>query len=113
IEQRAAQIKSTIDNDPNADITSLNVEIDGLNQAKENIQDKQNNNVSQRGFNPITGMNFQQRNVPTENIFESAEYRSAFYKTLLGQKLDDVEQRTFNQAMEQQETERRADNFNT
>ncbi|WP_449354403.1 phage major capsid protein [Virgibacillus natechei] len=116
IESRAAQIKGTIDNDPNADVTSINVEIEGLNQAKENIQDKQNgdDDMTERSqFNPITGMNFNQNQVPTENIFESAEYRSAFYKTMLGQKLDDVETRTFNQAMEKQEAEHRADAFNT
>ena len=37
IETRAAQIKGTIDNDPNADVTTLNIEIEGLNQAKQNI----------------------------------------------------------------------------
>ena len=42
IETRAAQIKGTIDNDPNADVTKLNIEIEGLNQAKQNIQDKSN-----------------------------------------------------------------------
>lgn len=118
IEKRAAQIKSVIDTDPNADITSINIEIDGLNQAKQNVQDKANNQPGskgeQRSFNPITGMNLNQQNtVPTENIFESTEYRNAFYKTMLGQKLTDIEARTFNKAMEQQETERRADAFNT
>src|SRR5699024_7227528 len=116
IETRAAQIKGTIDSDPNADITTLNIEIEGLNEAKENIQDKQGDDeMNQRGqFNPITGTNFNQgQNIPTENVFESAEYRSAFYKTMLGQSLNDVEERTFNQAMDQQEKENRADKFNT
>lgn len=40
IERRAAEIKGTIETDPNADITSLNIEIAGLNQAKENQQSK-------------------------------------------------------------------------
>src|SRR5699024_7409101 len=103
-------------NDPNADITTLNIEIEGLNEAKENIKDKQNgdDNMDQRNqFNPITGTNFKQEQVPTENVFESPEYRSAFYKTMLGQPLNDVEERTFNHAMDQQETEKRADQFNT
>ena len=41
IERRAAEIKGTIETDPNADIMSLNMEISGLNQAKQNIKDKQ------------------------------------------------------------------------
>src|SRR5699024_7794140 len=116
IETRAAQIKGTIDNDPNADITTLNIEIEGLNEAKENIKDKQNgdDNMDQRNqFNPITGTNFKQEQVPSENVFESPEYRTAFYKTMLGQSLNDVEERTFNVAMDQQDAERRADAFNT
>lgn len=112
IEKRAAQIKGTIDNDPNADVTKLNIEIEGLNQAKQNIQDKSNGATEQRSFNPITNMNFTRQNeVPKENIFGSNEYRSAFFKTMLGQKLSDVEQRTFNRAMEQQDIEHRADSF--
>lgn len=112
IETRAAQIKGTIDNDPNADVTKLNIEIEGLNQAKQNIQDKNNEATEQRSFNPITNMNFTRQNeVPKENIFGSNEYRSAFFKTMLGQKLSEVEQRTFNRAMEQQDIEHRADSF--
>ena len=112
IETRAAQIKGTIENDPNADVTKLNIEIEGLNQAKQNIQDKNNEATEQRSFNPITNMNFTRQNeVPKENIFGSNEYRSAFFKTMLGQKLSDVEQRTFNRAMEQQDIEHRADSF--
>ncbi|PEW67198.1 phage major capsid protein [Bacillus cereus] len=125
METRAAQIKGTVDTDPNADITAINIEIEGLQQAMTNSKEKQtqaqnqtppaNEGTAQRSqFNPITGMNFnQQQTVPTENIFGSTEYRNAFYKTMLGQKLTDVETRTFNKAMEIQESERRADAFNT
>ncbi|MEW9675261.1 phage major capsid protein [Lentibacillus sp. L22] len=112
IEKRAAEIKGTIDNDPDADVTAINVEIEGLNEAKKNIQDKQKNGdgeMDQRSFNPITGMSFKNEQVPTDNIFESAEYRSAFFKTMLGQDLSEVEQRTFNTAMNEQ----RASGFNT
>ncbi|MHA4176377.1 phage major capsid protein [Bacillus cereus] len=123
MEARAAQIKGTVDTDPNADITSINIEIEGLQQAMTNSKEKQTQNqtpptnegTAQRSqFNPITGMNFNQgQQVPTENIFESTEYRNAFYKTMLGQKLTDIETRTFNRAMEIQEAEHRADAFNT
>ncbi|PEQ65544.1 phage major capsid protein [Bacillus cereus] len=125
MEARAAQIKGTVDTDPNADIAAINIEIEGLQQAMTNSKEKQtqaqnqtppaNGGTAQRSqFNPITGMNFnQQQTVPTENIFGSTEYRNAFYKTMLGQKLTDIETRTFNRAMEIQEAEHRADAFNT
>lgn len=112
IEKRAQEIGGIIDTDPTADVASLNIELDGLKEAKLNIEQRSQNPTG--NFNPITGTSFQQNNeVPTENVFESAEYRSAFYKTMLGQNLTDIEQRTFNHAMDQQETERRADAFNT
>ncbi|WP_301420243.1 phage major capsid protein [Mammaliicoccus lentus] len=119
IETRAGQIRGTISNDPEADITKLNIEIEGLNQAKENIKDKEQEsmtkeNIEQRSYNPITGTQIKgQHEVPQDNIFGSAEYRSAFYKKMLGQNLNDIEQRTFNTAMEQQEVEHRADSFSS
>lgn len=106
IEKRAAEIKGTIETDAAADVTSLNVEIAGLNQAKENIQER--NNPQGGSFNPITGMNFEQRAV-VGDVIDSAEYRSAFYKTLLGQDLTEPEKAAYNRAM----TEKRADAFST
>lgn len=115
IETRAGEIKGTIENDPEADITKLNVEIEGLNQAKANIQDKGNNegkgdgNVQQRSYNPITGGQIKgQQELNKDTIFESNEYRSAFFKTMLGQDLSNLEQRAFNTA---QEVESRAEGF--
>lgn len=114
IEKRAAEINGIIDTDPEADITKLNIEIEGLKQAKENIKEKEDDNKEQRNFNPITGMNFNSQNrIPEENIFETREYRNAFYKNLLGQKMTDVESRAFKKAMEVIDKERRADAFNT
>lgn len=111
IETRAGEIRGTIENDPEADVTKLNIEIEGLNQAKENIKEKEKEQVEQRSYNPITGQQFKTQDVPKENIFGSEEYRSAFFKTMLGKELTDVEQRTFNHAMDQQKTEHRADEF--
>lgn len=115
IETRAGEIKGTIENDPDADITKLNVEIEGLNQAKANIQDKENNegkgdgNVENRSYNPITGGQIRgQQELNKDTIFESNEYRSAFFKTMLGQDLSNIEQRAFNTA---QEVEQRAEGF--
>lgn len=116
IEKRAAEIGQIIDTDPNADIQALNIELDGLKEAKANLEQRSAGNTgAPAGFNPVTGMNFNQQGqqVPKGDIFASAEYRSAFFKSLLGQKLTDVEAKTFNKAMEIVELERRADAFNT
>lgn len=113
IEKRAAEIGNIIDTDPNADIRSLNIELDGLKEAKENIETRAAARSKVNIFNPITGMNYNDNNkveMPEgEAIFATKEYRSAFFKNLLGHKLTEVEQRVFNQAM----TETRADAFNT
>ncbi|MEN1969492.1 phage major capsid protein [Lentibacillus sp. N15] len=113
IESRAQEISKVIDTDANADVQALNIELDGLKEAKANIEQRSQSNQGTQ-FNPVTGTSFNQgQNVPTDNVFESPEYRSAFYKTMLGQSLNDVEQRTFNAAMDQQDKENRADKFNT
>lgn len=117
IETRAGQIKGTIDTDPDADITRLNIEIEGLNQAKENIKDKEqdqdkekgSNNLEQRSFNPVTGQQFRgQKEINKDNVFGTNEYRSAFFKTMLGQDLSSIEKRAFDTA---QEVEQRAEGF--
>src|SRR5699024_4536894 len=97
IGQRAAQLKSIIDTDPNADITSINIEIEGLNQAKSNIQEKEQ---KARTFNPSTCESPAKKDeAPTETNFGSKEYRSAYFNHMLGQSLNEVEQRPFHKAM--------------
>jgi len=118
IETRAAAIKNEIDADPAADIDSLNVELDGLKEAKANIQEKKPGSVhpvtEQRGaWNPITGMSFQSVPPKDEDIFSSREYRSAFFKTMLNQPLDSSETATFQRANAIMATEKRAAFINT
>lgn len=114
IETRAREIKGQIDTDPDTNVTKLNVEIEGLNQAKANIKDKENQQVEQtkteeRSYNPITGAQLRgQQEINKDNVFGSNEYRSAFFKTMLGQDLSSIEQRAFNTA---QEVEQRAEGF--
>lgn len=110
IQKRAAEIKNLIDTDPDIDIESLNIELEGLKQAKQNIEERSQN---QQIFNPVTGMNFKTPEVPKGDIFASTEYRNAFFKTMLGQKLTDVENKTFKRAMEISEVEKRTDSFST
>ena len=110
IERRAAEIKGIIETDANADSPGLNIEIQGLQQAKENIMQNQH---QQRGaFNPITGAAFERRasyEATEGNVFESPEYRSAFFKTLIGQKLTPFEEAAFTRA----QAEQRADAYST
>ncbi len=114
IEKRAAEIKQIVDTDANADVATLNIELEGLKQAKANIE--QRSQQQQQQFNPITGASFETRasQEATEgDVFASAEYRSAFFKNLLGQELTDHENAAFKRAMDTVKAEKRADAFNT
>lgn len=120
IERRAAEIKGTIETDASADITALNIEISGLQQAKENIQSKtqEGQGTQQRSaFNPfITGLTFDgaaSQQAAEGDVFASVEYRNAFYKTLLGHKLTMAEGAAFKRASEIVEAEKRANAFST
>ena len=113
IERRAAEIKNIISTDASADVDALNIELDGLAQAKENVQSRSGQSGQQGGgFNPIAGagMTFERRasyDATEGDVLNSAEYRSAFMKNLLGRKLNSFEEAAFNRAMNEQ----RADTF--
>lgn len=109
IETRAAEIKGMIESDANADIGSLNIEISGLKQAKENLSNNKRKEETMRSLNLITGSNVETRTEMTGDVLESAEYRSAFFKTLLGQELNQPEQRAMAEGIK--EAEKRADAF--
>lgn len=111
IEKRAAEIGQLINSDPSVDIQSLNIELEGLKQAKENIEER---SQQQPPLIPVAGMNFNQNTQePKGDVFASTEYRNAFFKTMLGQKLTDVEERTYKRAMEIVDSEKRSDSFST
>jgi len=111
IEKRAAEIKSTIESEPAADIASLNIEISGLQQAKENIKSGDGKEETMRSLNLLTSGNFETRTEIKGDILESAEYRSAFFKTLLGQELSKLEEQAMATGIK--EAEKRADAFTT
>lgn len=117
IEKRAAEIKGTIETDAEADVATLNIELSGLKQAKENIMTNAADPAAQRSaFNPITGMSLK-NNLSTEaaegDVYASPEYRTAFFKSLLGQKLTENESAAYTRAAGITESEKRADAFNT
>jgi len=112
IEKRAKEIKQIVDTDPNADIASLNIELEGLKQAKANIEQRSQKPAQQ--FNPITGASFEPRasyDATDGDVFASAEYRSAFFKHLLGHQLNAHEEAAFKRAMAI--AEKRTSEFNT
>lgn len=107
VEKRAEEIKKEIETDANVDIDSLNIELDGLKEVKENMENKQE---EVRGFNPVTGANFENKAEIKGDVYASAEYRNAFYKSLMGKELTEVETRALNKALEM---EKRADAYTT
>lgn len=114
IEKRAQEVKGIIETDPNCDIQSLNIELTGLAQAKENAQEKEAQAQPEaRSFNPVTGASFKDgasAEAVKGDVYASAEYRSAFYKSLMGKELTAVERGALNRAYE---LEKRSDAYTT
>lgn len=117
IEKRAAEIKNIIATDAKADVEALNIESQGMNQAMAEIRAAEGGQgVEFRGFNFLEGANFETRGSyeATEgDVFASAEYRSAFYKSLMGQTLTAKEKAAFERAQAITKAENRASAFNT
>lgn len=117
IEQRAAEIKNIIATDAKADVEALNIESQGMNQAMAEIRAAEGaQGVEFRGFNFLEGANFETRSsyeAVEGDVFASAEYRSAFYKSLMGQTLTAKEKAAFERAQAITKAENRASAFNT
>lgn len=116
IEKRAQEVKGIIQTDPDCDIKSLNIELTGLAQAKENAKEKEKDaqvEPEARSFNPVTGATFKDGasvEAVKGDVYASAEYRSAFYKSLMGKELTAVERGALDRAME---LEKRSDAYTT
>lgn len=54
IERRAAEIKNIVATDATADVDALNIELEGLSQAKQNVQSRAAGG-QQNSFNPVAG----------------------------------------------------------
>ena len=109
MQKRAEEIGGKIDNDPKADISSLNIELKGIKEAKENAETR---SQMKTNLKFIDGANMNQgENLTAENVLDSKEYRTAFYKNLLGQKMDEQEKRAFSLGLEV--SEKRTDAYNT
>jgi HK97 family phage major capsid protein len=106
MEARAAAINADIDSNPNADIEAYNIELRGIKEAKENVELRSATQAA--GLNLVTGRSLKGEEPKTfeGDVEATPEYRSAFYKTLMGQKLNDSEKAAFNAVVE-----KRADAF--
>ena len=112
LEQRAQEVKGMIETDPEVDITALNIELTGIKEAKDNNNENEQPAERAAKLNVITGMRTaEKRSFNADTVVDTAEYRSAFFKNMLGQPLNEVEKEAFNVATKT--AEKRADAFNT
>lgn len=105
METRANEIAGIIDTDANADIEALNIELRGIKEARENAELRSS---AKQTYNVITSMGTERKTFG-DDAADTAEYRSAFFKLLLGQSLTDVEKAAFEAA----HNEKRSDAFMT
>lgn len=107
MQKRAAAIGAEIDSNAGADVEALNIELKGIKEARDNVEARSD---VKRTLSFFEGgdMKPQKRSFDAETVLDTEEYRTAFFKTMLGQKLSDVEKRAFELA-----TETRADAYNT
>ena len=107
LETRAAEIRADIEEDEDADVEAYNVEIEGIMQVITDID----GTPAARGksLNPVvSGQGYNAQSEQRGNVYESNEYRSGFFKTMTGKKLDESETRAMNQAAKEAKTETRA-----
>lgn len=112
IEKRAEEIESELSAE-GADIQSLNIELEGMKAAKANIEESVGllNNARNTLLNLIETSEGNTAPIDEEQVLSSDEYRTAFYKTLQGKKLNSAEARAMKFA--RGKFEKRAGEFNT
>ena len=110
METRARAIGAEIDSNADADVEALNIELRGIKEARE---DAENRSSAKKTLSFFEGMETrpQKKSFDAETVLDTEEYRSAFFKTMLGRELSDTEQRAFDVAMSV--AERRNDAYNT
>lgn len=107
MQKRAAAIGKEIDSNADADVEALNIELKGIKEARENAETRSEVKKTLSFFEG-GDMKPQKRSFDADTVLESEEYRSAFFKTLLDQKLNDDEKRAFELGLE-----KRSDAYNT
>lgn len=99
IEKRFAAIKGEMEQD-GADLDALEKEVQELTEKRKALQDLEKRSkiikdIAGGGGNPLPGYNFKEERNDEPKGIDSKEYRSAFFKTLLGKPLNDAEKREF------------------
>lgn len=107
LEKRAQEVSGIIETNPDVDIEALNIELKGIKEAKENNEARS----AKGGLSFVTGMGTTKKAFDVETVADTPEYRSAFFKNLLGQNLNEVEKDAFNVGIKA--AEKRADAFNS
>ncbi len=110
MQKRAAEIGREIDTNADADVEALNTELKGIKEARDNAEARSDAKKTLSLFES-GDMTPQKRAFDADTIYDTEEYRSAFFKTMLNRKLTDAEQRAFSFGMEV--AERRNDAYNT
>lgn len=110
METRAREIGAEIDSNPDVDMNALNIELSGIKEARANIETR---SQAQNTLSFLTGLKSEPAR-PVEygdDVYATEEYRSAFFKTMLNQKLNEKETAAFDAGMKL--AERRSDAYNT
>ncbi len=107
MQKRAAAIGAEIDSNADADVEALNIELKGIKEARDNAETRSEAKKTLSFFEGAD-MKPQKRSFDAEHVYETEEYRSAFFKSLLGQKLNEAEKRAFELGVE-----KRNDEYNT
>jgi HK97 family phage major capsid protein len=98
IEARKAEIRSLLQSDNDVDLDALKNELESLSNETRSIKERhelansiQVGKVIARGVDP-------DEDEPKEDVADSAEYRSAYLKNLMGKELNDAEKRAMTTA---------------
>ena len=102
METRAAAINKEIDENAECDIEALNIELRGIKEARENVELRSANPAA--GLEIVTGRKHDEKKTFGADVYETAEYRSAFFKSMLGQTMTATEKAAFDTGMKLAET---------
>ena len=98
IEARKAEIRSLLQSDNEVDLDALKTELESLSSEARSIEERKiladsikTGKISVRHYEP-------EEEEPEEDVVSSEEYRSAYFKNLMGKDLNDAEKRAMTTA---------------
>ena len=111
LEKRASEINEMIERGQDIDVHALQIELSGIAEAKRNNDQKAQSPETRSQMTLIGGMDAQNKTFEADSVLDTQEYRSAFFKSLLGQEMTKTERSAFDVAT--QVAEKRDDAFST